>query len=209
MLWNGLYVDGEPTAGTFDDPETGEVTDFTPQITFAFVDSEDHTTGSLDYICYARYDAIDDGVVVADFTGYPGWEGYEGWSWQLDSLGAEARYEGACTDVATMLGVTKVDDYVDLYTWGIGWGPMTDELSLAYTEAFGEPPTGDYGTAYLEWNASGALALNVWAPFKVYPIVEGTHFDPSAEPYADVGTSTTPYDGYYENTIFYRLLFSR
>ena len=35
-----------------------------------------------------------------------------------------------------MLGVTKVDDYVDLYTWGIGWGPMTDELSLAYTEAF-------------------------------------------------------------------------
>ena len=51
--------------------------------------------------------------------------------------------------------------------------------------------------------------LNTWALFKVYPITEGTHFDPTAEPYPDVGSSTTPYDGYYENAIFYRLTFSK
>ena len=171
VLWNGLYVDGVPTAGTYDDEETGEVEDFVPQITFAFVDSGDHTTGGLDYICYARYDALDDGVVTADFTGYPDWEGYDGWSWQLDSLGAEARYEGACSDVATLLGVTKVDNYIDLYTWGIGWGPMTDDLAAAYAEGTGAAPDADQGTAYLEWNASGVSLLNTWALFRVYPLV--------------------------------------
>ena len=156
-----------------------------------------------------RYDALEDGVTTADFTGYPGWEGYEGWSWRLDSLTAEARYEGACSDVATLLGVSKVDQYIDLYTWGIGWGPMTADLSSAYTDLIGEPPGDDQGAAYLEWSASGSLLLNTWSLFKVYPLIEGTHFDPSAEPYPDVGSSTTPYDGYYENTIFYRLTFSK
>ena len=209
ILWNGLYVGGEPTLGSYDDPDSGESVEFTPQYTFAFVDRADHTTGGLDFICYARYDAIGDSIVAADFTVYPAGEGYSDWTWRVDTLLADALYQGRCDDTATLLGVDKVDDYLDGFIWGLGWGPMTAGFASEYASIRGSEPTSSQGVAYLEWNAAGVESLNAWSTFEVYPIVSGTHFDPTAVPYADVGSSSVPYDGYYETQVLYVLTFAR
>ena len=120
VLWNGLYIDGEPTAGT-DDLETARSRTSHHRSRSPSWTGRPHD--GLDYICYA---ATTPSMTASWSRTSPatGREGHEGGLGAPDSLGAAARYEGACTDVATMLGVTKVDDYVDLYTWGL-MGPMT------------------------------------------------------------------------------------
>jgi len=108
-----------------------------------------------------------------------------------------------------MLGADKVGDYIDAFTWGYGWGPMTADFAADYADVRGEEPAANQGLAYLEWDAAGAETLTAWSTFEVVPMVSGTHFDRYAEPYSDVGTSPTPYDGYYETQVVYVLTFAR
>ena len=208
-MWNGAFQGGEAVAATYTDDD-GEVVDLIPQFTFAFVDSDDYTAGDLDYICYVRYDMVDDGFEAADFSGYSAWSGYEGLSFRVRTDIAEARYEGACDGVASMLGVTKVDEWVDGFTWGYGYGPMTDEWSSDMVSLGLEIDSlGDtIGTTYLEWEAAGEMTLNLWGYFQVYGFTDGTHFDVTTEPLIGVSGSMTPLDGFYSNTIVYILTFS-
>jgi hypothetical protein len=152
---------------------------------------------------------VDEGVEYADLSGYSDWSGYDGYAYRARTDLAEARYEGACDDVATAFGVSKVDDWVDLYTWSYGYGPMTDAWFTEMFEAGVDVDAlGDtIGTTYLEWDASGSMLLNLWGYFQVYPFTEGTHFDIDDGPTEGVSDSATPFDGYYENGTVYLLTF--
>jgi len=152
---------------------------------------------------------VDDGVEYAEFSGYAEWSGYAGMSFRARTDLAAARYEGACSDAAAAFGFTKMDDYVDMYTWGYGWGAMTDswltEMDDLLVDLTG---TGDtIGTTYLEWDASGAISLNLWGYFQVYGFDEGTHIDIESGPLVGVSDSAAPFDGYYETIIVYALSF--
>jgi hypothetical protein len=154
---------------------------------------------------------VDDGVETADFSGYADWSGYDGMSFRARTDIAEARYEGACSDAAAAFGFTKMDDYVDSYTWGYGWGPMTDAWMTGMLDVGVDlDGTGDtIGTTYLEWEAGGVLALNLWGYFKVYGFDEGTHIDIESGPLVGVSDSAAPFDGYYETTTVYVLSFAK
>ena len=103
--------------------------------------------------------------------------------------------------------MTKVDEWVDLYDWGYGYGPLgaawAGELADLGVDV---SPLGDtIGTTYLEWDAGGVMTLNLWGYFQVYGFSEGTRIDFDSDPVIGVSGSAAPFDGYYANTVVYVL----
>ena len=211
VFWSAAYRDGELTSARYLDEDEGEVREVDPTFQFVWIDSDDYSSGSDDYLCSLSYDAS--GAYVDDFSGISGADdAYMHFSTDFGSIVPDVR--GNCEGAASTFGVASMEDVVAAQPWGYGYGPMTadfeDELADALEDYGSLEDTP--GVAYLRWRAGEDDRFTAWGYFQVIPFDDGDLLvtaDGVEDLVAGVRDSSEPADGYYHQETVYVLTYSR
>lgn len=212
LFWDGVYRDGEPVAGTYNDSD-GVEQPLTSYFQFIWLDGDDYSQDNEDYICRLVYDNAS--ATAADFSGIEnGDDAYM--TYELDFGAITPEESGNCAGAAADFGIASMEEVTTGQAWGYGYGKMTsdfeDELSEAlenYSDLGSTP-----GVSYLRWANQEGDAFTAWGYFQVIPFAdEESNLVITAESMEQlvqgVRDSDEPADGYYSQETVYVITYQR